>query len=43
MSKLSINALMGGAIYRLQEQLLRRPTFTYLVNWNARNGYRVQK
>ena len=30
MSKLSINALMGGAIYRLQEQLLRRPTFTYL-------------
>jgi len=29
-SKLSINALMGGAIYRLQEHLLRRPTFTYL-------------
>lgn len=30
MSKLSINAMMGGAIYHLQEQLLQRPTFTYL-------------
>ncbi len=26
----AINSLLGGSIYRFQEQLLRRPTFTYL-------------
>ena len=25
-----IDALMSGAIYRVQERLLRRPTFAYL-------------
>jgi phenylacetate-CoA ligase len=30
MRKTAINSLIGGTIYRLQEQLLRRPTFTYL-------------
>lgn len=30
MRKTAINSLIGSSIYRLQEQLLRRPTFTYL-------------
>lgn len=30
MRKMAINSLIGGSIYRLQEHLLRRPTFTYL-------------
>jgi phenylacetate-CoA ligase len=30
MRSTAINSLIGGTIYRLQEQLLRRPTFAYL-------------
>lgn len=30
MRRTAINSLIGGSIYRLQEQLLRRPTFAYL-------------
>lgn len=30
MRKAAINSLIGGTIYRLQEHLLRRPTFAYL-------------
>ncbi len=30
MKKTAISSLIGGAVYRLQEQLLRRPSFSYL-------------